>query len=192
MSGLPIAWFSVALGDIAAQRNAKTDPSDLPDLPFVGLEEVEAHSGRITSTQSTRGLKSAVSLFQKGDLLYARLRPYLNKVTLPDFSGAASAEFIVLQQSPVLEQRYLQSVLMSPDFVSFTALNSTGDRPRVSFESICSYKFALPPLPEQRRIVAKIDSLSAKSGRARDQLDHLPRLVESTSRPCYGRHFRAT
>jgi type I restriction enzyme, S subunit len=106
------------------------------------------------------------------------LRPYLNKVVIPNFAGAASAEFIVFSGAEILEPRYLQRVLMSPRFVSFASLKSTGDRPRVSYESIGSYEVLIPPIKEQQRIAAKIDSLSAKSKRARDELDRIPRLVE--------------
>lgn len=178
MNELPTGWALANLGNVTSVRKDKKDPRHLPNLPFIGLEEVEAHSGRIVSTQGTSALKSAVSLFAEGDVLYGRLRPYLNKVVIPNFAGAASAEFIVFPRSEVLQPRYLQRVLMSPDFVSFTALKSTGDRPRVSYENISGYTFPVPPIREQRRIVEKIDSLSAKSKRARDHLDHIPRLVE--------------
>ena len=178
MSVVPQGWVLVTLGEVTAPRGDKADPSDLDDLPFIGLEEVEAHTGRIIRMQTTSGLKSAVALFGKDDLLYGRLRPYLNKVVLAEGSGAASAEFIILPPSEALEQSYLQRTLMSPDFVQFTGLRSTGDRPRVSFEGVSDYQFPLPPRPEQRRIVAKMDSLTGKSRRAREHLDHIPRLVE--------------
>src|SRR6266542_1772739 len=178
MSALPTGWRSSVLGDVTKVRKEKSDPRQLPNLPFIGLEEVEAHTGRIISTQNTSALKSAVSLFAEGDVLYGRLRPYLNKVAIPDFAGAASAEFIVFPRSKILERRYLQWVRMSSDFLSFTALKSTGDRPRVSYESISSYEFPVPPIGEQRRIVAKIHSLFTKSRRSRDHLGHIPRLVE--------------
>lgn len=178
MSDLPAGWIGKTLGEITTIRNEKRSPKEIPELPFIGLEEVEAHTGEIISVKTTSGLKSAVAIFDKGDVLYARLRPYLNKVVIPNFAGAASAEFIAFATSSFLEPRYLQRVLMSPEFISFTALKSTGDRPRVTYESISSYKLPLPPLPEQRRIVAKIDILSEKSKRAREHLGHIPRLVE--------------
>lgn len=190
MNEVPHGWAPVALGEVSAPRGEKADPSDLDDLPFIGLEEVEAHTGRVIRMQTIAGLKSAVVLFGKGDLLYGRLRPYLNKVVLAEGRGAASAEFIVLPPSEALDQRYLQRTLMSPGFVQFAGLRSTGDRPRVSFEGIADYQFPLPPLSEQRRIVAKIDSLTGKSKRARDHLDHIPRLVEKYKQAILAAAFR--
>ena len=178
MSDLPRGWAVAKLAEMTAPKGEKAIPSDLAEMPFIGLEEVEPHTGRIIAMQTTAGLKSAVALFRKGDLLYGRLRPYLNKVVLAEIEGAASAEFIVLPPSKALDQRYLQHVLMSPAFVAFTGQRSTGDRPRVSFDGISDYEVSLPPLPEQGRIVAWVDSLTAKSARARDHLHHLPRLVD--------------
>ncbi|MER8368045.1 restriction endonuclease subunit S [Mesorhizobium sp. M1378] len=190
MSEVPHGWALVTLGEVTAPRGEKADPSDLDDLPFIGLEEVEAHTGRVIRMQTTTGLKSAVALFGKDDLLYGRLRPYLNKVVLAEGSGAASAEFIVLPPSEALDQSFLQRTLMSPDFVQFAGLRSTGDRPRVSFEGVSDYQFPLPPLAEQRRIVAKIDGLTGKSRRARDHLDHIPRLVEKYKQAVLAAAFR--
>jgi type I restriction enzyme, S subunit len=190
MNELPTGWARAALGEATTVRKEKEDPRNLPNLPFIGLEEVEAHTGRIISTQNTSALRSAVAIFAKGDILYGRLRPYLNKVVIPDFAGAASAEFIVFPRSKLLEPRYLQRVLMSPAFVEFTTSTSTGDRPRVSYESMSPYVFPLPPVKEQHRIVAKIDSVSAKSKRARDQLDHVPRLVEKYKEAIIAAAFR--
>lgn len=190
MSELPQGWLQTTLALVTAPRGEKANPADIPAKLFIGLEEVEAHTGRISANQSVAGLKSAVALFQKGDLLYGRLRPYLNKVAIANIDGAASAEFIVFPSSKAIDQRYLQCILMSPDFVAFTGLRSTGDRPRVSFEVISDYEVPLPPLPEQRRIVAKIDSLSAKSARARDRLDHIPRLVETYKQAVLAAAFR--
>jgi type I restriction enzyme S subunit len=190
MSELPTGWTPAVLGDVITVRRDKKDPRQLPNLPFIGLEEVEAHTGRIISTQNTSALKSAVALFDKGDVLYGRLRPYLNKVVVPDFGGAASAEFIVFPRSEILEPHFLQRVLMSPDFISFAVLKSTGDRPRVSYESLSAYEFSIPPIGEQQRIVAKVDSLSAKSKRARDQLDYIPRLVEKYKQVILAAAFR--
>jgi type I restriction enzyme, S subunit len=70
MSELPTGWTPAVLGDVITVRRDKKDPRQLPNLPFIGLEEVEAHTGRIISTQNTSALKSSVALFDKGDVLY--------------------------------------------------------------------------------------------------------------------------
>lgn len=104
-------------------------------------------------------MKSAAVRFRKGDVLYGRLRPYLNKVALPDFDGLASSEFIVLPGTECISSSFLKHRLSAPDFVSFASHLNEGDRPRVSFEQIGQFIILIPPPREQRRIVTKIDSL---------------------------------
>lgn len=190
MSKLPRGWMATNLAEIAEPRGEKVLPSTLGDAPFVGMDHIEAHTSRLLATQPVSELKSAVSVFKTGDILYGRLRPYLNKVHEAQFDGAASAEFIVIPPSPAIEQQYLAHHMRSPEFVVLANQRSTGDRPRVSFESVADFPINLPPLPEQRRIVAKIDSLSAKSRPARDHLNHIPRLVEKYKQAILAAAFR--
>lgn len=102
-------------------------------------------------------MKSAGMVFGEGDTLYGRLRPYLNKVCRPPFDGVASAEFIVFKATPALAPGFLLYFLSQPDFVSFATLANEGDRPRVKWSQLASYPVKLPPLDEQRRIVAAIE-----------------------------------
>jgi type I restriction enzyme S subunit len=111
-------------------------------------------------------------------VLYSRLRPYLNKVAIPDFSGVASAEILALCPNAATDADFVCRKIMTREFLDFTAMLDKGDRPRVSYDEIAAFPIDLPPLAEQRRIVAKINSLTAKSKRARDHLAHIPRLVE--------------
>ncbi|MGB6229125.1 MAG: restriction endonuclease subunit S [Litorimonas sp.] len=104
-------------------------------------------------------MKSNGSEFRPGDVMYGRLRPYLNKVVAPHFHGAASAEFIVFPQSEALDPGFLKYLLHQMPFVQFANERSSGDRPRVKHEDLIGFQYRLPPLAEQKRIVSKIDEL---------------------------------
>lgn len=104
-------------------------------------------------------MKSSAFYFNSGDLLYGRMRPYLNKVYQPNFKGLCSAEFIILPKSKVIFNEYLKYLINSSDFVEFANNQSSGDRPRVNFNKIKKYTIPLPPLHEQQRIVNKIEEL---------------------------------
>src|SRR6202007_387246 len=97
--------------------------------------------------------------FYAGDVLYGRLRPYLNKVTKPQFSGLASAEFIVFPDTPLIKSDFLKYRLNAVDFVNFASHLNEGDRPRVGFDQIGDFKLLIPPPNEQKRIVAMIEEL---------------------------------
>jgi len=111
-------------------------------------------------------MKSSAARFYAGDVLYGRLRPYLNKVAKPAFEGLASAEFIVFPPTGALDPSFLLCRISARDFVSFAGHLDEGDRPRVNFDQIGDFPVLLPPMNEQRRIVAKIEELFSELDKA--------------------------
>lgn len=95
MSELPKGWTRTQINKIAFPDRPRELPGDHPQLPFVGMEHVEAQSMRLLGTVPSGELKSSAVHFQATDILYGRLRPYLNKVLVAGFEGLCSAEFIV-------------------------------------------------------------------------------------------------
>ena len=102
-------------------------------------------------------MKSACMEFEAGDVLYGRLRPYLNKVCRPTFTGLASAEFITFRDFDRVDPAFLKYALNHPDFVAFANQVKEGDRPRVKWSQIRSFPLGIPPIDEQQRIVGTID-----------------------------------
>lgn len=190
MSELPKGWEPRTLSNVVRPRRQKAQPSSLGIKPFLGLEHVESNSARIIGCGLTSEVKSAVALFEPGDVLYSRLRPYLNKVVRPDFAGAASAEFIVMPENDEIDGSFLHRLLMQPAFLHFASHINQGDRPRVDFSQIGEFEFGLPPLPVQRRIVAKLDSLFARTKAAREELARVPKLVERYKQAVLEKAFR--
>jgi len=156
-NGLPGGWVQCTLGALVAPTRPRVSPSDHADDPFVGMEHIEAHTMKLLGTVPAGTMKSSSVRFHPGDVLYGRLRPYLNKVFRADFDGLCSAEFIVLPELEHLNSRFLQYRLNSLDFVRFASSLNTGDRPRVDFDQISVFPVRVPPVAEQRRIVAEIE-----------------------------------
>ena len=121
------------------------------------MENVEAHTMKLLGTVPAGNMKSSAVHFQPDDVLYGRLRPYLNKVYRPDFEGLCSAEFIVFPKTEDISSRYLQYFLNSSSFASYASHLNTGDRPRVDFEQLSPYPFPVAPYEQQQRIVAEIE-----------------------------------
>lgn len=190
MNDLPNGWVRTTLGEVVKPRSEKIFPNGLDDVRFIGMDDIESHSSRLIGSKSVESLKSAVALFKSGDILYGRLRPYLNKVYEADFSGVASAEYIVLQPTPLILGKYLKSVLRSQDFVKFAVSRSTGDRPRVSVDAISEYSFDLPPINEQQCIASKLDNLFASTRRAREEMARVPTLIEHYKQAILAGAFR--
>ncbi|MEO8152446.1 MAG: restriction endonuclease subunit S [Rhizobacter sp.] len=121
------------------------------------MEHVEAHTMRLLGTAEAASMKSSANRFFPGDVLYGRLRPYLNKVYLATFEGICSPEFIVLPRTAGLSPEFLRYRLNSHDFVAFAKHLNAGDRPRVDFDQISEFEILLPGEERQSQVVAYLD-----------------------------------
>ena len=163
---LPKSWKWAALGDLVLyDAGIKREPKTLnEELWLLELEDVEKDSGRllVRITASARKSKSTKSEFRINDILYGKLRPYLNKVLVADLPGYSTTEIVALRPFLPLCSRYCALALRRPDFVDYvTRLGQGTKMPRLRTEDATIAPFPLPPLAEQHRIVAKVDELMA-------------------------------
>ena len=91
-NGLPKGWAEATLVDAVRPRSERVSPEVNGHLPYIGLEHIEADVMRLVGTVPASTMKSASARFYPSDVLYGRLRPYLNKVFQPDFDGLCSAD----------------------------------------------------------------------------------------------------
>lgn len=168
---LPHGWIAGCLADYVHPRNGRVSPQECPDLPFIGMENVESQSTRIRGSVPASQMKSSAARFLAHDVIYGRLRPYLNKVAQPKFDGLASAEFIVFPCDAIISPLFLKHRLNAADFVSFASHLNEGDRPRVSFDQIGAFPILLPPAREQERIAAKIEELFSELDKGVENLE---------------------
>ena len=169
---LPDGWRWATLGEVCQQERAgiAADDPKYPALPYIGLEHIEPETGRIlVSEQAARasGSKSNNFRFSADHVLYGKLRPYLNKVALPEFSGRCSTEIIPLK--PVETDRaWLAWLLRHEDTVEYAMMGKTGSRmPRTSMRDFLAMPVALPPLVEQQHIVTELERGFAAAEHAR-------------------------
>jgi type I restriction enzyme, S subunit len=128
------------------------------NLPYVGLEHIESHTGRFIGSTEPLAVKSSTFKFSPKHVLYGRLRPYLNKVMLPDFEGHCSTEIFPLKPRPGLLRKFLQYWFLRHATIEQIDATSTGARmPRANMNAVLGFAFPVPPLSEQRRIVGTLD-----------------------------------
>jgi type I restriction enzyme S subunit len=156
---LPEGWAWAKLGEIVTVRGEKLQPDPLSTLAFIGMDDVPPDSLKVATEGAFREMKSAANAIEPGDILYGRLRPYLNKVALAQARAAASAEFIVLKAKNGIDARLVQFAMHGRRFVNFAIQDTSGDRPRIDFAKISDFELPVPPSNEQGRIVARIDEL---------------------------------
>ena len=153
-------WKLIALGKIAP-ANSNGMPDEGTEVWNLSLDEVEPVTGRILNKTLCRvsELGSAKCSFDTRHVLYSKLRPYLNKVVLPDESGVGTSELIPMLPDPKqLDREFLAFYLRSPMFLDFANANTRGaNLPRIAMKELWKHKVPVPDsLDEQRRIVARI------------------------------------
>ena len=129
---------------------------------ILDLEDIEKHTGRILAfvTKAERNSLSTKHKFYKGQVLYSKLRPYLNKVVIAPKDGYCTSEIIPLKLYGKILPKYIQLFLMSDTFLSYVNLISYGVKmPRLGTDDGKKAIIAIPPLKEQERIVEKYESI---------------------------------
>lgn len=170
---LPEGWEWKTLEEIAPADAGQIRPADFPDEEFhyLGLDALQSGGWIEPVPRPVRGteVRSTCNQFGPQHVLYAKLRPYLNKVVVPSSEGVASTEFVPLTPNQdTISREYLAWFLRSSQFVAYAVKNSTGARmPRVRMSALWEATVPLPPLSEQRRIVARIEALFAELAEAR-------------------------
>lgn len=152
---IPKHWEVNRLKNLANQISEKS--SEILDDDFlVALENIESHTGKFIETSSeyeNNGIK-----FKKNNLLYNKLRPYLNKVFLADKDGICVGDIIVIECTPKLHPAFLQFRMLSDSFCSMIMSSVYGAKmPRTSWQFISSLKIGYPSYEEQVQIVEHLN-----------------------------------
>ncbi|TWJ13125.1 restriction endonuclease subunit S [Geobacter argillaceus] len=171
---LPQGWEWVRLGEISNYNGRKNvAPEEIhPDTWLLDLEDIEKDTSRLIyrAKYCERQSKSTKSTFEKGDVLYGKLRPYLNKVIVADKQGVCTTEIVPIVPLGNIDSQFLKWLLKRPSFLNHVnALMYGVKMPRLGTDDAINSVHPLPPLAEQCRIVAKIDQLMVRC----DELEKL-------------------
>jgi len=181
---MPRHWRSCKLGDVI-DATALADTADLseisPDAWVLELDDIEKDTsvllGRRTFAEAAS--RSNKIRFRKGDILYGRLRPYLNKVIEADDDGYCTTEILPLRPTRALHGRYLFYWLKHPSFAEYAESVSHGlNMPRLGKQHALAAPIPLPPVAEQIRIAEKLDLLFARAASGRESLGRASELID--------------
>ncbi len=161
---LPETWGLCCLGEVCDYGNCtNVDTKDISDTAWIlDLEDIEKDTGKVLQkfTKKERSSASTKHLFYKGQVLYSKLRPYLNKVVLADNDGYCTSEILPLDFNACIFPEYAKYYLMSPTFLRYANHCSYGVKmPRLGTQDGKKAVLTVPPINEQKRIANKISQL---------------------------------
>ena len=164
---MPENWIWIRLGYIIDFSKSETVAANQIDQAswILDLEDIEKDSGRLLQKKNMDKVqsKSDKHRFYKGNVLYSKLRPYLNKVIVADDDGYCTTEILTFDFGPYIVAQYAQIYLMSPYFVNYAMAGSYGVKmPRIGSLRGNNALMPIPPYNIQKSIINQYNVISEK------------------------------
>ncbi|MBD2357021.1 restriction endonuclease subunit S [Tolypothrix sp. FACHB-123] len=156
-------WIKKRLGEVCEISSSLVDPRkpDFINLLHIGAGNMISGTGELVDIKTAKEeeLKSGKFLFDRTMVLYSKIRPYLMKVARPEFDGLCSADVYPLSPDTTqLDRDFLFYLLISREFTKYAIEGSSrAGMPKVNREHLFNFTTFIPPLSEQKRIVAILD-----------------------------------
>ncbi|EHR8950825.1 restriction endonuclease subunit S [Escherichia coli] len=185
---LPEGWEWTRLGFISNYGFCdKAEPEDVtPETWILELEDIEKVTSKLLNkvTFAERPFKSSKNRFSQGDVLYGKLRPYLDKVIVANEPGVCTTEIIPITSYGNIYPEFLRLLLKAPNFITYANSSTHGmNLPRLGTEKAQQAVIELAPIQEQLRIVSRVDKLMSLCDQLEQQsltsLDAHQQLVET-------------
>ena len=177
----PMEWPTKPMCEVAPESPSATKLSG--DVWILNLDMIESNSGHvIKKVYSKSDDLNSVSAFDEGNVLFSKLRPYLNKVTMPDEKGYATTELVPLRpHTSELRQHFLSFLLRSDEFVKYADGIAIGTKmPRMPMTALREFKCILPPVEQQDefcRLSQQADKSKFELKQAIEKIDKVMRAL---------------
>ena len=157
-------WPLVALGEICSLGGVVTKNVNVA-LPYLGADSIESNSGKLIKieTAQDQGVNGPVFEFAGQRLLYSKIRPYLNKLTIVDLEGYCSSDmYPLLPDRAKIDIAYLAAYMLSEEFNdSIRHYYDRASIPKINRSQLFKVGIPLPPLETQKFIAAELDAEQA-------------------------------
>lgn len=172
------------LKDIVKIQSGQVSPLEEPysEMIHIGPANIESNTGRLLNLKTAKeeNLISGKYLFDSSMVLYSKIRPNLNKVTIPSFEGICSADMYPIIPLECIDKNFLLFLLKQKEFLTYAISNSgRANIPKINREALLNYEAILPPLPLQRLFAQRIEQIEREKSEVQKSIQDLETLLAS-------------
>jgi type I restriction enzyme S subunit len=164
MGKIPKGWEIKKLGELADQMRRSVPKGELDGpIRYVGLEHIPRQSLALDAWEETTGLGSNKLTFERGEVLFGKIRPYFHKVVVAPFDGICSADTIVIRAKKVEHRALITACVFTEAFVAHATATSNGSKmPRTDWKVLKDYLHIIPPKELLTRFSALFENAVAQ------------------------------
>ncbi len=174
---IPKHWHITKLGNIIKQKKETVSPCSIKTTKYIGLEHIDSGNCKIKRWGNSSEVKSIKFQFKAGDILYGKLRPYLNKAAIAEWSGVCSTDILVFEAKNRINNIFILYLIHHPNTLRYAITTSTGtNHPRTSWRMLSKLKIPLPLLLEQNKIAEILSTVDERIQLLKEKKNKLKRI----------------
>ncbi len=188
-------WPMVPLGKVCSLGGTITTEVDLA-LPYIGSDSIEPNTGRLLKAESAeiQRVNGPVYAFDGRRLLYSKIRPYLNKLTVVELRGYCSSDmYPLVPDASKVHLTYLATYMLSDTFNErIRGYYERANIPKINRSQLFETEIPLPALATQQAIVAEIEAEQALVNANRELIARMEKKIQATLARVWGEDERTT
>jgi type I restriction enzyme S subunit len=162
---IPEGWEVGTLERVAVHPRRAVQPGQIPpDTPYIALEHMPRGRIELSDWGTADGIESGKFRFERGEILFGKLRPYFHKVGVAPVDGVCSTDIVVMAPRSTQWFGFILGHVSSVAFVEFADAGSTGTKmPRTSWADMEHYQLVLPPEPVAQAFTGLVQPLTERT-----------------------------
>jgi type I restriction enzyme S subunit len=174
---IPEEWEVRRFGDVFEKRREKITPDGDEMVRYVGLDDIASDNIHLQDYDENGTERSSTRGFREGDVLFGKLRPYLNKAAVAPFDGICSSDIIPIYAPDESIDNFLLYLMHSKVMRDRAISTMSGTNlPRTSWGDLASAQFPYPSLPEQHRIAEVLSTVDEQIQQTRKIIQNIKEL----------------
>ena len=183
-------WEVKKLGEISTNKSKKYNPNNETNfIKCIELEHLSSETGQLLGFVDGSQSGSIKNVFQKGDVLFGKLRPYLKKYYQPNFDGVCSSEIWVLNGKEILNN-FLYYLIQTNSFVDLANQSSGSKMPRADWSILENGLFSFPNSEEQQKIASFLSLIDERIQTQNKIIEQLETLIKNVSEKIFSQNIK--